>query len=168
MDHGPATEESVERFASAWTLPQGGAVSHRAERPARLRVFANWPLLAVLAVQTALSLRLVGADTAFEDEAAYLWAGHLDWAHVLHGTPVPPFAFVLLRGAGSLPAAGCAGRQCRRPGRGPDSVARLHARGDRLAVGRHCPAVRAAFRLLRGRVVRCAGPDVASGIVRDL
>ena len=50
------------------------------------------PLLAVLTVQAALSLRLVRADTAFQDEAAYLSAGHLEWAHWLHGTPVPPFA----------------------------------------------------------------------------
>jgi hypothetical protein len=49
-------------------------------------------LLAVLAVQALLSLRLVRADTAFEDEATYLWAGHLEWAHWLHGVPVPPFA----------------------------------------------------------------------------
>ena len=92
MDHGPATQESAEPFASAWTLPQGATASHRAERPSRLRVFANWPLLAVLAVQTALSLWLVRADTAFEDEAEYLWAGHLEWAHVLHGIPLPQFA----------------------------------------------------------------------------
>ncbi len=51
-----------------------------------------WPLLAVLVVQAALSIRLVRADTAFEDEAAYLWAGHLEWAHWLHGTPIPPFS----------------------------------------------------------------------------
>ncbi len=51
-----------------------------------------WPLLAVLAVQTALSLRLVWADTAFQDEAAYLWAGHLEWAHWLHGAVIPQFS----------------------------------------------------------------------------
>ena len=44
-----------------------------------------------MAVQALLSLRLVHADTAFQDEAAYLWAGHLQWAHWLHGTPIPPF-----------------------------------------------------------------------------
>jgi 4-amino-4-deoxy-L-arabinose transferase-like glycosyltransferase len=49
-------------------------------------------LAAVLVVQAALSLRLVGADTAFEDEATYLWAGHLEWANWLHGTPIPPFS----------------------------------------------------------------------------
>jgi dolichyl-phosphate-mannose-protein mannosyltransferase len=91
MDHGPATQESAEPFASAWTLPQGAAASHKAERPARLRFFANWPLLAVLAVQAILSLWLVRADTAFEDEATYLWAGHLEWAHVLHSIPLPQF-----------------------------------------------------------------------------
>jgi hypothetical protein len=48
-------------------------------------------LLAVLAVQALLSLRLVRADTAFEDEATYLWAGHLQWAHWLHSTSIPPF-----------------------------------------------------------------------------
>ena len=50
-----------------------------------------WPLLIVLAVQAALSVRLVWADTAFQDEATYLWAGHLEWAHWLHGAPIPPF-----------------------------------------------------------------------------
>jgi Dolichyl-phosphate-mannose-protein mannosyltransferase len=50
-----------------------------------------WPLLVVLAVQAALSVRLVRADTAFQDEATYLWAGHLEWAHWLHGAAIPPF-----------------------------------------------------------------------------
>jgi len=52
---------------------------------------ASWPLLPVLVVQALLSLRLVRADTAFQDEAQFLWAGHLQWAHWLHGTPIPPF-----------------------------------------------------------------------------
>ena len=46
----------------------------------------------VLVVQAGLSARLVGADTAFQDEAEYLWAGHLEWSHWLHGTVIPPFA----------------------------------------------------------------------------
>ncbi len=36
-------------------------------------------------------MRLLGADTAYADEATYLWAGHLEWAHWLHGTAIPPF-----------------------------------------------------------------------------
>jgi dolichyl-phosphate-mannose-protein mannosyltransferase len=54
----------------------------------RVRLPESWPLLAVLAVQAALSLRLVWSNTAFQDEALYLWAGHLEWAHWLHGTPI--------------------------------------------------------------------------------
>ena len=38
-----------------------------------------------------LSLRLVWTNTAYIDEATYLWAGHLEIAHWLHGAPVPPF-----------------------------------------------------------------------------
>jgi 4-amino-4-deoxy-L-arabinose transferase-like glycosyltransferase len=52
----------------------------------------RWPLLVVLSVQVALSLRLVWSNTAFQDEALYLRAGHLEWAHWLHGTPIPNFA----------------------------------------------------------------------------
>jgi hypothetical protein len=50
-----------------------------------------WPLLAVLAVQTALSISMVRARTAFGDEALYLNAGHLEWAHWLHGTQIPDY-----------------------------------------------------------------------------
>jgi hypothetical protein len=48
-------------------------------------------LLAILTVQAVLSVHLIHANTAFEDEALYLWAGHLEWAHLLHGTTTPPF-----------------------------------------------------------------------------
>ena len=46
-------------------------------------------LLAVLLVQSALALRLVWSNTAFQDEAEYLWYGHMEWRHWLHGTPLP-------------------------------------------------------------------------------
>jgi hypothetical protein len=72
-------------------LPVDTAVARQSGRTAKLRVPANWALLAVMTVQAVLSLRLIRADTAFEDEAAYLWAGHLEWAHVLHGAPLPQF-----------------------------------------------------------------------------
>ena len=70
-----------------------GAVPVRRERHprARARLRHGWPLLAVLAVQAVLSLRLVWSNTAFQDEALYLWAGHLEWANWLHGTPIPLF-----------------------------------------------------------------------------
>ena len=82
---GPAARTAAGR--------QERAAGRRARWPRGpgLGVPGWWPLLAVLAVQAVLSLRLVRADTAFQDEAEYLWAGHLQWAHWLHGTPVPPF-----------------------------------------------------------------------------
>jgi Dolichyl-phosphate-mannose-protein mannosyltransferase len=92
MDHGRVTQQSAEAPASASAFPKGTtAGSRRRERPQRLRVPGNWPLAIVLAVQAVLSLRLVWANTAFQDEAAYLWAGHLEWANWLHGTSLPPF-----------------------------------------------------------------------------
>jgi 4-amino-4-deoxy-L-arabinose transferase-like glycosyltransferase len=51
----------------------------------------RWPLLAVLGVQVALSLRLVWSTTAFQDEALYLRAGHLEWMRWLHGAAIPDF-----------------------------------------------------------------------------
>jgi len=51
-----------------------------------------WPLVAILAVQALLSLRLIWSNTAFGDEALYLWTGHLEWTHWEYGTPIPNFA----------------------------------------------------------------------------
>ena len=54
-------------------------------------VAARWPLIAVLAVQAILSLRLIWSNTAFQDEGLYLRAGHLEWAQWLHQAPIPDF-----------------------------------------------------------------------------
>ena len=51
-----------------------------------------WPLVIILAAQAAMSLRLIWTNTAFVDEATYLWAGHVEWAHWLHGTSEPAYA----------------------------------------------------------------------------
>jgi hypothetical protein len=51
-----------------------------------------WLLFVVLAAQAAMSLRLIWANTAFLDEATYLYAGHVELAHWLHGTTVPSYA----------------------------------------------------------------------------
>src|SRR5271163_1693621 len=67
-------------------------VSPRSERPDRRHLpAARWPLLAVLSVQAALSVRLIWSDTAFQDEALYLRAGHQEWASWLHQAPIPNF-----------------------------------------------------------------------------
>ena len=87
-EHLPAPSESP-----AGTLVGGQTEADRPDRPTRRGLPGGWPLLPVLIVQTLLSLRLVRADTAFQDEALYLWAGHLQWANWLHGTAIPPFAY---------------------------------------------------------------------------
>ena len=92
MDLGPVTQQSAEPATSDTADPDRTAASssHRVKRTARSRVPGSWPLLVILAVQTLLSLRLVWANTAFVDEATYLWAGHLEWASLLHGASLPP------------------------------------------------------------------------------
>ena len=90
MDYGHATRPA-EAYVPATAPADKAPASHRSPWTVRARVPGNWPLLAILAVQTILSSRLIGANTAFQDEALYLWAGHLEWARVLHGTPIPQF-----------------------------------------------------------------------------
>ncbi len=72
------------------------AASNRAPRLARSRSrtlapLTALPLVAVLVAQAVATLSLVGANTAFQDEALYLWAGRLEIAHWLLGTPIPAF-----------------------------------------------------------------------------
>lgn len=67
-----------------------------APRPlARRRASLLWrrllhPLTGICAVQAGLSLTLIWSNTAFIDEAEYLWGGHLEISHWLHGTALPP------------------------------------------------------------------------------
>lgn len=82
--------------AHAPAVPPHAAAGARAEGkqgrffPARVAT-GPWPLAGILALQAGLSLRLVWSNTAYQDEALYLWAGHLEWVHWLHGAPVPDF-----------------------------------------------------------------------------
>ncbi len=57
-----------------------------ASRPARRLLH---PLMAICTVQAALSLTLVWSNTAYIDEANYLWVGRLEIAHWLHGASWP-------------------------------------------------------------------------------
>lgn len=71
--------------------PERTADRRRPWRPGTRLARVPWPLLAVLAVQAAFSLRLAWSNTAFQDEGLYLWAGHLEIAHWLHDTAIPAF-----------------------------------------------------------------------------
>jgi hypothetical protein len=77
---------------SSHRLPENARPSPSALRRWERLTRGPWPLVAILAVQAALSLRLIWSNTAFGDEALYLWAGHLEWTHWEYGTPVPNFA----------------------------------------------------------------------------
>jgi hypothetical protein len=67
-----------------------------AERPRRTGLMRFVPrphraiLMLILLVQAALSLR--NTNSAFEDEALYLYSGHLELAHLVYGQPVDDFA----------------------------------------------------------------------------
>ena len=90
MDSGSTPLWRPEQYPLVTDAPAGTAVD-RQPLIARLRIPSGWVLVAILVVQALLSLRLVRADTAFQDEATYLWAGHMEWAHWLHGASIPPF-----------------------------------------------------------------------------
>ena len=51
-----------------------------------------WPLFALLAVQAALSARLLRLNAAFVDEATYIYAGHQVLDHWIHGWSDPAYA----------------------------------------------------------------------------
>ena len=80
----------AEREPSSWPAQLARRPDWRHRALARVTAFP-WPLLAVLTVQAAFNLRMVWSNTAFQDEALYLWAGRLEWAHWLHGAPIPVF-----------------------------------------------------------------------------
>ncbi len=65
----------------------------RIQPRAWLAIIRAWPLTVILAIQAALALRLTWSNTAFNDEGLYLWAGRLEWAHLLHSEPIPGFAY---------------------------------------------------------------------------
>jgi hypothetical protein len=56
-----------------------------------LALLSGLSLAVILTVQTVMSIRLVWSNTAYTDEALYLWAGRMEWAHWLHGAPIPAF-----------------------------------------------------------------------------
>ena len=64
-----------------------GTAPHPAHRPGRRRAWISRAvLLAILCMQAVLSLRM--HNSAFEDEALYLYSGRLEVAHLLHGAPL--------------------------------------------------------------------------------
>ena len=77
----------VRGLVSPGTAP--ASVEYAEHRPRR----TPWSLGIILAVQAGLSLSLVWTNTAFGDEALYLWAGRIELAKWLHGTSLVAGAF---------------------------------------------------------------------------
>jgi len=73
-------------------IPEQTAQAPPQDMPRQGRdMWRAWWLPVILLGQALLSLRLIWSNTAFQDEALYLWAGHRVWSHWLYGAPVPGF-----------------------------------------------------------------------------
>lgn len=85
IPNGSVTSPQPSAFslaASPSTVPPPG--TGEGYTPSRRRTMVSrLALLAICGLQAALSLRL--RNTAFEDEALYLYAGHMEIGHLLHG-----------------------------------------------------------------------------------
>lgn len=82
-------ELPVKGPSSGGDLAAGGLAGGRNEGyvPTRRRtVISRLALLGILCLQAALSLRL--RNSAFQDEALYLYVGRLEIVHLLHGAPL--------------------------------------------------------------------------------
>jgi hypothetical protein len=94
MEYGitPAARQRAGMSALlALTPPAEPGQARASPRPAK-RLAVPLPLVVVVTVQAVLSVRFLHANTAFGDEALYLWAGHLEWSHWLAGTSLPTFS----------------------------------------------------------------------------
>ncbi len=81
---------SAHTAASEYDVAARGSYSDPLNDPSNdsPRAFGGL-LAAICAIQAVLSLTLVWSNTAYTDEANYLWVGHLEIDHWLHGTPWP-------------------------------------------------------------------------------
>jgi hypothetical protein len=82
---------AVDLPVTTTTVLPAPSPSWRIPWPRDRQVLAAALLPLILVVQVGLSFRLIWVNTAFQDEALYLWAGRLEIAHWLHGTPIPAF-----------------------------------------------------------------------------
>ena len=96
----PAMSDETMQFpALMWDADGAMAASQRSAAQAapagagpyvptrRRTLVSRLVLLGILCLQALLSLRL--NNTAFKDEALYLYAGHMELVHLLHGTVLP-------------------------------------------------------------------------------
>jgi hypothetical protein len=92
---GPsATMPDLRRDRSSYSRPvKPDEPETRPAEPDRAKArLPGLPLTIIATIQVVLSVRLIRGNSAFSDEALYLWAGRLEWSGWLHHTVVPPFA----------------------------------------------------------------------------
>ena len=85
----PAPPDVPGESTRALRLPGGkhGSGTMRFTTSSRRRTWVSRAVLvAILCVQAVLTLRM--SNTAFEDEGLYLYSGHMEIAHLLHGAPL--------------------------------------------------------------------------------
>jgi hypothetical protein len=75
----------VEPALPGWSVPPAAQMGWAADTGRRRARVSRALLLAILLVQAALALRLTNA--AFEDEALYIYAGHVEIGHLFFGAP---------------------------------------------------------------------------------
>ena len=97
----------ASRRAGGSSATAVAAFGSEARQPARRLLY---PLTAICAVQVGLSLTLVWSNTAYLDEADFLWIGRLELANWLHGASWPSAsAYRFLSGSPSIyPPVGAA------------------------------------------------------------
>lgn len=79
------------RSGSSRIAPTWDSVHGASPETGRFRI-PYWPLIILLAVQTAVSGALIFVNSAFSDEALYLWAGHAERAGISGPQPGLIFA----------------------------------------------------------------------------
>ena len=91
MDAPVEADDQLTTIMPAQTMPLSVADPARPEQPyspsQRRKWLSRAVLLAILMMQAVLSLRL--RNTAFEDEAQYLYAGRLEILYLFHHVPLP-------------------------------------------------------------------------------
>lgn len=117
--------------------------------PTRRRTWVSRTiLLGILCLQAIMSLRL--RNTAFEDEALYLYSGHMELEHLLHGAPLyGNFASYFSGSPVLYPVAAAALNQV-----GGLALARALSLAEMLAVTAMCYSI--ARRLFNERIALCA------------
>ena len=80
---GGSPGEETQPYARTGDRTPSGPLATIRARGLQAVTVSRLVLLVILILQAILSLRL--RNTAFEDEATYLYAGHMELQHLLHG-----------------------------------------------------------------------------------